>query len=216
MWNAGATPNNAAVAMAVALVKPIRRQFGVRSNTTRLPPVEMRSTRNWPETQASPIPKAAPMSDSTVLSISSCRTIPASPGTDRKTNSDFLPPRRRPRQHQARDVRARDEQHQPDESHQHEQRLPVDLAQVRPAGAAGRSEPTLAIAFRREAGQCGDDALGKLGPDGVETRRRLRAAPSAGRARAARNCPARAAAPRWGYARKGRNRHRDLGDSTRR
>ena len=55
------------------------------------------------------------------------------PGAERHTNGDLLSPYRRARQQQIRDVRARDEQDQRDDDHQHEQRPFEFPAKARPA-----------------------------------------------------------------------------------
>ena len=55
-----------------------------------------------------------------------------------RRNGDFPATCGRPREQQAGDVGAGDEQDDADDGHQHEQRLDVDLAQIGPPGAAAR------------------------------------------------------------------------------
>src|SRR5262245_5100579 len=67
--------------------------------------------------QASTRPAPAPSRPTTALSVSSWRTTRAA-RADRQTDADFLLPARCARKEHARDIRARDQQHQPDDEHQ--------------------------------------------------------------------------------------------------
>jgi hypothetical protein len=69
--SAGASPKSSAVAVATAVVKPITRQFGVRSKTSGGPPGEIMPTRRWPPSVASTMPPAAPARARVPLSTSS-------------------------------------------------------------------------------------------------------------------------------------------------
>ena len=59
------------------------------------------------------------MSASSVPSLSNWRDEPTAARAERQPDGDFLLPRGRARQQQIRDVRARDEQDEADDRHQH-------------------------------------------------------------------------------------------------
>ena len=63
-----------------------------------------------------------PTTASSTLSVSNWRTSDARSAPSADSNRDFLHARRRAREQQIRDVRARDQQHEPDSAEQHEQR----------------------------------------------------------------------------------------------
>ena len=72
--------------------------------------------------QASSVPPIAPMSDITSDFGDELTHQPAAARANREPDADFLLPARRARQQHARDVRARDQQHQADDRHQRRRR----------------------------------------------------------------------------------------------
>ncbi len=100
----------------------------------------------------------------------------ASAGTDGEAHSHLFLPRRRARQQQARDVRAGDEKYQPDDGHQHQERLPVDVPEIRPAGSARMQlEHRFGHGFSARRWPMGRDHRAcYLGPDRIQSRGGLR------------------------------------------
>ena len=67
------------------------------------------------------MPNAPPTTASTTLSVSSWRRSRAATRAERETDRHLAMPRRRAREQHVRDVRAGDEQHEPDGAEQHQE-----------------------------------------------------------------------------------------------
>ena len=110
---------------------PVRRQIELEWHW---PPARM-ATRSRPRNVARTTPNAAPTSGEQQALDQQLTDDAAAAGADGEPHRHFSLPRRRAREQQAGDVRARNQQHEPDDAHQHVERLAVDLAQIRPPGA---------------------------------------------------------------------------------
>ena len=111
---------------------------------------------------------APPARASSMLSVSSWRRDPRAARAERLADRDLLPPRRGPREHQVRDVRAGDEQHEADRPEQDQQRLPnprVDDAFLKAAHDDAPPGVRHRVLLAQTAGERGELRLGLLDRD---------------------------------------------------
>ena len=141
--SAGAIPNSTAVAMAMPAVNPSTRQ-----SSGRLEEHGVGGRRQLPHEQpAAPLREEQPDQRADAGQQQAlAQQLPRDPHARRAqgdAHAELVPARRRAREEQVRDVRARDEEHEADDHHDGGQRQAVALAQRRTAGRRGDQREAL-------------------------------------------------------------------------
>ena len=156
--NAGASPKSSPVSADNASVNVRTAAFGWRSRRIGLGPVSTSPATAAVPKRAMANPRAPPIKASNMLSVRNCRTSRARPAPiDRRIVTSLT--RAVPRAEKVGDVRAPDQEHQPDHRHQHVQRQRGTIAQARGAAAGGNHRRADSV----PSGQLTQPDIGRLG-----------------------------------------------------